>query len=158
MACLHIQHSWVPTMTSLPSTLTANFRQTSSITIFLRSIQRLLISKIPKHELGTLKIEDKEKKSNNNVSAHFIIRNTSMKIRTSHLVLLLINTYISRTTSNQHIIPQHLTAQHLTPQHLTHQHLINTYISHHPLALRLKGTANWRNIWRNSARGSPVIY
>ena len=115
MACLYIKHYGVPTVTSLPSTLTANFLETSYITIFLRSIQRLQICKIPKHELGTLKIEDKEKKSNNNVSARFIIRNTSMKIRTSHLVLLLINTYISRTTSNQHIIPQHLTPQHLTP-------------------------------------------
>ena len=129
MACLHIQHSWVPTMTSLPSTLTANFRQTSSITIFLRSIQRLLISKIPKHELGTLKIEDKEEKSNNNVSARFIIRNTAMKIRTSHLVLLLINTYIFRSTSNQHIILQHLTPQHWTPQHLNPQHLIPQHLT-----------------------------
>ena len=119
-------------MTSLPSTLTANFRPTSYITIFLKSIQRLQICKIPKHEIDTLKIEDKVKKSNNNVSARFIIRNISMKIRTCHLVLLLINTYFSRTTSNQHVIPQHLTPQHL----------INTYISHHPLALRLKGTAN----------------
>ena len=123
MAFCILKHSEVPTMTSLPSTLTSNFRSTSYVTIFLKSIQRSQICKIPKRELGTLKIEDKEKKSNNNVSARFIIRNTSMKIRTSHLVLLLINTYISWTTSNQHVIPQHL----------THQHLINTYISHHPL-------------------------
>ena len=109
MACLYIKHSAVPTMTSLPSALTANFRPRSYITIILKIMQRLQICKIPKRELDTLKIEDKEKKSNNNVSAHFIIRNTSMKIRTSHLVLLLINTYISRTTSDQHIIPEHLT-------------------------------------------------
>ena len=109
MACLYIKHSAVPTMTSLPSALTANFRPTSYITIILKIMQRLQICKIPKRELDTLKIEDKEKKSNNNVSARFIIRHTSMKIRTSHLVLLLINTYISRTTSDQHIIPEHLT-------------------------------------------------
>ena len=72
MACLYIKHFGVPTMTSLRSTLTANFRPTSYITIFLSSIQRLQICKIPKHEIGTLKIEDKEKKSNNNVSAGFI--------------------------------------------------------------------------------------
>ena len=72
MACLYIKRSAVPTMTSLPSTLTANFRPTIYITIFLRSIQRLQIPKIPKRETGTLKIEDKEKKSINNVSARFI--------------------------------------------------------------------------------------
>ena len=72
MTCLYIKHSAVPTMTSLPSTLTGDFRPTSYITIFLKIFQRLQICKIPKHEIGTLKIEDKEKKSNNNVSAGFI--------------------------------------------------------------------------------------
>ena len=109
MACLYIKHYGVPTVTSLPSTLTANFRPTSYITIFLKIMQRLHTCKIPKRELGTLKIEDKEPKRNNNVSTRSIIRNTSMKIRTFHLGLLLINTYISRTTSDQHIIPEHLT-------------------------------------------------
>ena len=82
-----------------------------------------------KHEIGSLKIEDKEKKSYNIVSARFIIRNTSMKKRTSHPVLLLINTSISRTASNQHVIPQHLTLQHLTPQHLTPVHLTPQHLS-----------------------------
>ena len=67
MACLYIKHSAVPTMMSLPSALTSNFRPTSYVTIFLKIIQRLQICKIPEHELGTLKIEDKEKKSNNDV-------------------------------------------------------------------------------------------
>ena len=55
MTCLYIKHSAVPTLTSLPSTLTGDFRLTSYITIFLKITQRLQICKIPKHELGYFK-------------------------------------------------------------------------------------------------------
>ena len=64
MACLYVKTLWSSyydvtsvDFNSKKNPRRLNFRPTKYITIFLRSIQRLQIFKIPKYEIGTLNYE-----------------------------------------------------------------------------------------------------